>query len=156
MAATIENAQTNEMIKLVPIRPSTATYLMWKHHFLPMATIFGMLGMVNETETALPPFVTATDGTISPNLDYTKWCLKDHMLLCVLFATLLEKAMVEVLDCNTVRATWLALEATYTHASTSRANQLREALLSLWRNMFSVAEYGKIFKAIHVQLSAID
>lgn len=63
--------------------------------------------------------------------------------------------MAEVVDCTTSRTAWLALEASFSHSSTSRANQLCEELLSLRRGSTSVHEYGKRFKSICDQLSAI-
>lgn len=81
--------------------------------------------------------------------------MKDKKLLGVLFTSLIEDAMSEVIDCTTLCATWVALEAVFAHSSTSRTHQLCDELLSLRRDDLLVDEYSRKFKFLCDQLSTI-
>lgn len=123
---------------------------------MPMLTSFNLYGLVNGTSSAPVKTVASSSGgesTVNP--DYVSWHTKDQKLLGVLFSTLTEEDMVEVVDCSTSRDAWVALEAAFSHSSSSRANQLREELLSLRRGSLSVRDYKKNFKTLCNQLSVI-
>lgn len=143
------------MIHMVTIKLSSSNYLLWKRQIMPMLTSFNLLGFVDGSSIAPAATLQKENGSTEPNPAYAEWHTQDQKLLGVLFSSLSEEAMAEVVDCTTSRATWLALEAAFSHASTSRANQLREQLLSLRRGSLSVQDYGKKFKTICDQLSAI-
>lgn len=143
------------MIHMVSIKLTSTNYLLWKRQVIPMLTGFHLLGFVNGTEAAPSPTILSPTGESTTNPAYTKWLDTDQRLLSVLFSTLSEEAMSEVVDCISSRAAWTTLEAAFPHSSVSRVHQLREELLSLRRGSLSVKEYGTRFKTLCDQLSAI-
>lgn len=113
---------------------------------MPMLTCFNLL---NHVDSTAPPevLITSVNGSSSSNPSYIEWQIKDQKFLGVLFSNLTEEAMAEVVDCTTSRTTWLALEAAFSHSSTSRANQLHQEQLSLRRGSTYVQ-----WKAIQIDL----
>lgn len=63
--------------------------------------------------------------------------------------------MSEVLECTSSFATWTTLQTVFSYSSVSRTHHLREELLSLHRGDLSVEDYGRKFKALCDELSAI-
>lgn len=98
---------------------------------MSMATMFKLTDLITGASIAPPnTIISATDIT-EPNPAYVKWLLRDKKLFGVPFTTLEPKAMVDVLECSSSQSAWLALEATFANAYTSRVNQLRQQLLPL-------------------------
>lgn len=81
------------------IKLSSNTYLLWKRHITPMLMSFDLLGFVNGSQFAPPSTVSDASGASSPNLDHTKWLTTNQKLIGVLFSTLSEEAMAEVVEC---------------------------------------------------------
>lgn len=114
-----------------------------------------MLDITTGSSVAPSLTVTSNVGVESPNPAHTVWFPRDKKLMGILFAILEPEAMVEVLDCTSSRLAWLVLESVFANVSTSHVNQLGEALLSLYRESLTILEYGKNFKTLCDQLSAI-
>lgn len=131
------------MVHMVTIKLSSSNYLLWKSQFLPMLEAFDLIGHID----GKPPVPASGDtSTLAP--DSSAWRARDKKVLGVLFSTLTEESMAEVVGCTTVRDAWLALAAAFSHWLTSRANQLREELLFLHRGSLSVADFGRKFKSL--------
>lgn len=79
--------------------------------------------------------------------------MKDKKLLSVIYTSLTQDAASKVIILLTSRNTWTTLEAVYSSASCQ--HQLCEELISLRRGESSVEDYGKKFKSLCDQLSAI-
>lgn len=139
---------------LISLKLSSANYLLWSQQVLVALSSFDLLGFIDGSSIA-PPESTVVDGNITPNPDFASWRAKDTRILSVIFSTLTEESMAEVVGCKSSRSAWVALEAAFSHSSASRANQLREELLFLRRGDMSVSDFGRKFKAICDQLAAI-
>lgn len=120
-----------------------------------MMEAFDLHGLVDGNSVAPSSTITFDVGVQSPNPAFQSWKAKDRKLLSVIFVTLSEEAMAEVVDCRDSRSAWLGLEAVFAHSSTSRVNQLRAELLNLRRDSQSVANFGRAFKSLCSQLSSI-
>lgn len=131
MATPTDPLPVTTMINMTPLKLSFSTYLMWHQQFVFMAECFDIMGFLNGSVIAPPPTVTSEAGIQSPNPDFLAWRMKDRKLLSVIFTSLSEDAMSEVLDCSSSHSAWKALEAAFLDSSASRTHQLREELLSL-------------------------
>ncbi|CAH9082491.1 unnamed protein product [Cuscuta epithymum] len=154
MAVPADSVPIATMVHMVTIKLSSTNFLLWKSQVFPMLTAFDLLGYVNGTISAPSPTIT-TDSVERPNPAYTAWQTTDQKILGVLFSTLTEESMVEVVGCTTSRAAWLALENTFAPASSSRANHLRDELMSLRRGSMTVADYGRKFQNLCNNLAEI-
>lgn len=85
---------------MVPFHLTSPTYLLWKRQFEAMTEAFDLFGFV--CGTVIPPsaMVTSDAGVVSPNPAFTTWKAKDRKLLSVIFATLSQESMAEVIDCR--------------------------------------------------------
>lgn len=73
----------------------------------------------------------------------------------LLLFSLSEEAMAETIDITSSRDLWQDLEAAYSHDSVERMQALCDSLRQLKKGNTSVLEYGRKFKLICDQLSAI-
>lgn len=74
-----------------------------------MAEYFDVMGFLDGSAVAPPPYVTNDAGVTSPNPDFLTWRMKDRKLLSVLFTSLSEEVMSKVLDCKSSHAAWSVL-----------------------------------------------
>lgn len=118
-----------------------------------MAECFDLMGFLDSSITTPLPTTTSEAGVESVNPAFTTWKMKDKKLLSVMYTSLSEDVASEVIDSSTFRDMWLTLEGIYSLAS--RKHQLLEELLSLRRGASFVEDYGKKFKLLCDQLSAI-
>ena len=66
------------------------------------------------------PAATIGEGLhLLPNPDFKQWCTMDNMLLSLIYASLTEECMAEVVNSSSAHAAWLALEASFSHSSKS-------------------------------------
>lgn len=115
------------MIALVPIKLSASNYLLWYSQFQPLLDCFELCGLIDGSSPRPLEMLTSDTGVTSPNPAFSKWKIKDQKLLGVIFATLFEETMAEVVGCRDSRSAWAALEVAFAHSSESRANQLRRS-----------------------------
>lgn len=153
-ASTAEAVPIATLIHMVTIKLSSSNYLLWRNQVVPMLSSHGLLQYVDGSSA--PPLETiTTNNVVAPNPDYTSWHEKDQRILGVLLSSLTEESMSEVIGCKTSRSVWLALEAAFSHSSTSRAHQLREELFFLSKGTLSVEDLSRKFKNLCDQLAAI-
>ena len=84
-----------------------------------------------------------------------EWQLQEQRLLSLLFSSLIEKAMAEVLGLTITRDGWLALENSFSHISKTRELRIKDDLKLIKRGTRSVTEYSRSFKALCDQLIAM-
>lgn len=120
-----------------------------------MAECFDLMGFLDGTCVALSSTLTSDLGVASPNPAFLLWRMKDKKLLSVMYTSLTVEADSEIIDCTTSHAAWTALTVAYSDTSASLTHQLREELLSLHKGDLFVKEYGRMFKGLCDQLSAI-
>ncbi|KAJ9557400.1 hypothetical protein OSB04_012014 [Centaurea solstitialis] len=103
-----------------------------------------------------PPSSTIiADNKTSPNPEFSSWQENDQRVLILLRSSLSEEAMAETLGLNTARDVWRALECAYSHDSVERMQNLRDSLRQLHKGTMSVSDYGRQFKSLCDQLTAI-
>ena len=93
--------------------------------------MFGYLDGSIEAPSAT--FLTA-DGTTKSNPTYTSWLHTDQTLLSLLYSSLTEESMSEVLGLRHSHEAWRALEVSFSHRSKTRALQLNDELQLMQRN----------------------
>lgn len=85
------------MIHMVTIKLSYINFFTMERQVVPIFTSFELLGFVNSKELTPQPTVLFALGEFVPNPYYTKWFSTTQCLLGVLFSTLSEEAMTEMI-----------------------------------------------------------
>uniref|UniRef100_A0A6N2KNP9 Integrase catalytic domain-containing protein n=1 Tax=Salix viminalis TaxID=40686 RepID=A0A6N2KNP9_SALVM len=119
---------------------------------LPLNTLSGSYGIWS---LSAPAAQIQAENALAPNPAYKKWHTQDRILLSLLYASLTEECMAEVINCTTARDAWLALEVSFSHSSKTRELQLKDELQLMQRGSRGVAEYARSFRSLCDQLSAI-
>ncbi|KAL5797722.1 hypothetical protein ACOSQ2_002542 [Xanthoceras sorbifolium] len=143
----------NTLIHMLTIKLSSSNYLLWKSQLLPLLESQGLLGHVDGTLEPPPPFEPSTSQT--PNPKHLAWKTSYKRLLSLIFSSLTEEAMAEVVGLSTSREVWTALENTFSHRSKAREIRLKDDLQLMKRGTRSVTVYARAFKALCDQLHAI-
>ena len=89
------------------------------------------------------------------NPAYTSWLTTDQTLLSLLYSSLTEESMSEVLGLSHAHKAWTTLEASFSHRSKTRELQLKDELQLMQRGSKSMAEFSWLFKGLCNQLAAI-
>ncbi|KAG6415796.1 hypothetical protein SASPL_123214 [Salvia splendens] len=155
-AQTPDPLLVNTMINITPVKLDSTTYLIWHRQMLHMAECFDLQGFLDGSVVAPPSSLTSDVGVSSPNPVYNSWRMKDRKLLSVIWTSVSAEAMSEVIECSSSHSAWSTLQVAFSDSSVSRTHQLRDELLSLRRGAQSVEEYGRKFKGLCDQLSAIN
>ncbi|KAL5763026.1 hypothetical protein ACOSP7_019290 [Xanthoceras sorbifolium] len=143
----------NTLIQMFTIKLSSSNYLLWKSQLLPLLKSQGLLGHIDDTLEPPPPFEPPTSQT--PNPKHLAWKTSDKCLLSLIFSSLTEEAMAEVVGLSTSREVWTVLENTFSHRSKTREISLKDDLQLMKRGTRSVTVYARAFKALCDQLHAI-
>ncbi|KAJ0099888.1 hypothetical protein Patl1_21174 [Pistacia atlantica] len=115
-----------------------------------------MAASSSSSSLPLNTMITGSDGTTQENPAYTSWLNTDQTLLSLLYSSLTEESMGEVLGLSHAHEAWTTLEASFSHRSKTRELQLKDKLQLMQRGSKSVAEFSRLFKGIYDQLAAID
>ena len=128
MAETSTNQlPLNTMVHMVTIKLTPTNYLLWRRQFVPLLESQDLLGYLDGS--FLAPAAQILRGTEQvPNPSYKKWHTQDQLILSLLYASLTEECMAEVVDCSSSRAAWLALETSFSRSSKTREIQLKDEL----------------------------
>ena len=103
----------------------------------------------------VPVAQVSTGTNLVPNLAYKTWHTQDRILLRLLYASLTEECMAEVVNCTTAHDAWFALEVSFSHSSKTRELQLKDELQLMQHSSRGVAEYARSFRSLCDQLSVI-
>ncbi|KAF9664119.1 hypothetical protein SADUNF_Sadunf17G0123000 [Salix dunnii] len=125
-------------------------YLTWRIQFLVFLKSHDMVGLVDSTNPA--PAKTLSDGSSNPA--FSTWSKKDNSVLSWLYASITEKLVSTVLNLETSKQVWDALQARFSSTSRSRVAFLKRQLQTISqgnRNCLSYIEEAKLFSD---QLSA--
>ena len=140
---------------MVTIKLSSTNYLLWRNQLLPLLQCQNLLSHVDGSVAAPPTTIASDSSSSQPNPKYVEWQLQDQRLLSLLFSSLTEEAMAEVLGLTTARDVWLALENSFSHISKTRELRIKDDLQLIKRGTRSVTEYSRSFKALCDQLTAM-
>ncbi|MFS7952632.1 putative RNA-directed DNA polymerase [Helianthus anomalus] len=121
---------------------------------LPLLANQELLGHIDGSVSP-PPKTVLVESKDQPNPVYSTWFTNDQQAILILHASLTEEAMSEILGLSIALQIWEALEAAYSNTSLERMHLLRDNLRHLTKGSSTIAEYGRKFKSICDQLSAI-
>ncbi|RVW83999.1 Retrovirus-related Pol polyprotein from transposon RE1 [Vitis vinifera] len=132
-----------------PLKSHSAYYVFPSRHYK------NLLSHVDGSVAPSPITIAVDSSSSQPNPQYVAWQLQDQRLLSLLFSSLTEEAMAEVLGLTIARDVWLALENSFSHISKTRELRIKDDLQLIKRGTRSVTEYSRSFKALCDQLTAM-
>jgi alpha-N-arabinofuranosidase len=145
----------NTMVHMLTIKLTSSNYLLWRNQFIPLLTSHDLLGFLYGSIAVPSPQITGTDGSTQVNPTYSSWLNTDQTLLSLLYSSLTEESMSEVLGLKHAHEAWTALEASFSHRLKTRELQLKDELQLMQRGSKSVAEFSRLFQGLCDQLTAI-
>ncbi|KAK9049437.1 hypothetical protein SSX86_031595 [Deinandra increscens subsp. villosa] len=154
MASSSSHPNPNAYYHALQLKLKSDNYLLWRNQLLPILTFQKLIPHIDGTGVAPPPTVTV-DGKTAPNPAYTTWNEDDNQTVIILHSSLTEESAAVIVGLTTAREIWVALDAAYNNTSVERVQLLRDSLRTVVRGSKSVADYGREFKAVCDQLSAI-
>ncbi|KAJ0912824.1 putative transcription factor interactor and regulator CCHC(Zn) family [Helianthus annuus] len=140
---------------MISIKLTSSNFIYWRTQMRPLLTHQHLLPHVDGSQTAPPPFLTSNDKKETINPEYTTWIQQEQQAIILLNASLTEEALAVTVGLSSAREIWVALEAAFCNTSIERIQNLRDNLRALKKGDKNVAEYGRAFKAICDQLSAV-
>ena len=143
----------NTMVHMVTIKLTPTNYLLWHRQFVPLLESQDLMGYLDGSFSA-PTTQVCAENDLVPNPAYKKWHTQDNILLSLLYASLIEECMAEVVNFTTASDAWLTLEVSFSHSSKTRGLQLKDELQLMQRGSHGVAEYARSFRSLYDQLSA--
>jgi hypothetical protein len=145
----------NTMVHMFTIKLTSSNYLLWRNQFIPLLTSHDLLGFLDGSIPVPSSQITGTDGSTQVNPTYTSWLNTYQTLLSLLYSSLTEESMSEVLGLKHAHEAWTALEASFSHISKTRELQLKDELQLMQRGSKLVAEFSRLFKGLCDQLASI-
>ncbi|RVW68246.1 Retrovirus-related Pol polyprotein from transposon RE1 [Vitis vinifera] len=145
----------NTMVHMLTIKLTSSNYLLWRNQFIPLLTSQDLLGFLDGSVPAPSPKVTGFNGTTQMNSAYISWLTTDQTLLSLLYSSLTEESMGEILGLSHAHEALTTLEASFSHKSKTRELQLKDELQLMQRGLKSIAEFSRLFKGLYDQLTAI-
>ncbi|KAJ0445424.1 putative RNA-directed DNA polymerase [Helianthus annuus] len=139
---------------MITLKLTANNYLAWVHQMTIILKYQQLIMHVDGSSSAPTPTITSNDKTVD-NPDFRTWAADDHRTVILLNASLSEEAVTLVIGLPTARDMWVALENAYGNTSIERVHNLRDQLRLNQKGQKSVAEYGRTFKNLCDQLSAI-
>ncbi|KAI3719151.1 hypothetical protein L6452_20045 [Arctium lappa] len=144
----------NTLLHMLTIKLSSSNYLLWRNQIIPILSYQNLLRHVDGSATAPSPTIVQDDKEVA-NPDIPLWLAADQRTIIVLHASLTEEAVSVIVGLSTARQIWVALETAYNNSSIERVQNLHDQLRQTLKGDKSVAEYGRNFKLLCDQLSAI-
>ncbi|KAD3641226.1 hypothetical protein E3N88_30450 [Mikania micrantha] len=121
---------------------------------IPLLSYQQLLSHVDGTQNAPPPLITNNDKSVD-NPAYITWIQAEQQAIIILNASLTEEALSVTVGLSSARDIWVDLDAPFCNTSVERVQNLWDNLRALKKGDKPVAEFGRTFKAICDQLSAI-
>ncbi|CAM8895542.1 unnamed protein product [Rhodiola kirilowii] len=152
----------NTLIHMLNIKLSASNFILWKTqvtHILRAQKLFGFLDGSSPCPPAPVQPPAPTDPAAKAHYDasllaFEDWVAEDQRLCGLLFSSLTEEAMAEVIGCSTSQQIWETLFSVYQNRSRSSVLQLRDQVLNL-RRTGKVHELHLQFKAIFDRLASM-
>ncbi|KAF5818056.1 putative RNA-directed DNA polymerase [Helianthus annuus] len=158
MAGSSSNTDTTynlgAIAHMITTKLNSSNHHVWRSQMLP---IFSLNSLLSHIDGSSPPPAaeTISDGKPAANPLYAQWLTADQKAVVILHASLSEEALSEVIGLSTARQKWLALESAFCNTSIERIHNLRDQLRLSVKGNTSVSEFGRKFKSLCDQLSAI-
>lgn len=93
-------------VHMLQVKLNSMNYLLWCSQFEPLLTPQNLFGHLDGTLSALPTTVCVDSISIS-NPTFISWRNHDQMLLSLLYSSLIDKAMIEMLGLYSAHAVGL-------------------------------------------------
>ncbi|KAL9665028.1 hypothetical protein QQ045_020437 [Rhodiola kirilowii] len=133
----------NILIYMLNIKLSASNFMLWKTqvtHILRAQKLFGFLDGSTPCPPVLVPPPTPADPAAAAAvaakatydaslLAFDDWVAEDQHLYGLLFSSLTEEAMAEVIGCSTSQQIWETLLSVYQNRSRSSVRQLRDQVI---------------------------
>ena len=87
----------NTMVHMLTIKLTSSNYLLWRNQFVPLLTSQELFGLLDGSTVAPCVVITDSSRVTKPNLAHNSWLHTDQMLMSLLFSSLTEESMSEVL-----------------------------------------------------------
>ncbi|KAJ8636441.1 hypothetical protein MRB53_010708 [Persea americana] len=147
-----------KIASLVSVKLENHNCLLWRSQFLPVLRTHGMLGFVDGSNPCPDEFIASSSNQIlkEVNPQFLTWIQQDQVVLCLINATLLEGVLAHVIELQTSRDVWLALERRFASLSHSYIIQLKSQLQSIKKGPLSIDDYVKKIKHIVDSLAACE
>ncbi|KAF5803264.1 hypothetical protein HanXRQr2_Chr06g0269271 [Helianthus annuus] len=148
------NISLHSLCNLITIKLSSTNCLPRRHRILPVLSYLNLTSHIDGTLVP-PPESISDDNKPIPNPKFAEWKSADQKVVLLLHSSLTEEAMSETIGHSTASQIWTALEHAYSNHSIERMHTLRDSLRQLQKGSSSVSKYGRKFKALCDQLTAI-
>ena len=134
----------------MPIRLESHNFLVWKAQFLLAIRGNHLLGFI---DGSLPcPSLVADDPESIQDVEY--WLSQDEFIKQLMYTSISEEVMNQLVGCNTSFESWKALEDLYASPSKSRILQLQIQLHNAKKADSTMTEFFSKVKKIADQLGA--
>ena len=132
-ASSSSSLPLNTMVPMLTIKLTSSNYLLWKNQFVPLLASQDLFGYLDGSIGAPSATFLTADGTTKSNPTYIFWLHTDQTLLSLLYSSLTEESMSEVLGLRHSHEAWRALEVSFSHRSKTRELQLNDELQLMQR-----------------------
>uniref|UniRef100_A0A251TUQ9 Putative zinc finger, CCHC-type n=1 Tax=Helianthus annuus TaxID=4232 RepID=A0A251TUQ9_HELAN len=139
---------------MITMKLTSDNYLAWVHQISTILKYHKLITHIDGSSSAPVSTITSNDKTVE-NPEYAAWAINDHRTIIILNASLSEEAVTVIIGLPTARDMWVALENAYGNTSIERVHNLRDQLRLIQKGPKTVAEFGRTFKNLCDQLSAI-
>lgn len=141
------------LLHMLTINIFFINYLLCKF-FLAILSYLKLSGHIDGS-TVNPSLTITTNIATAPNPDCATWPHLDQRALIIIYSSIFEEALSQVLGLDDAHSVWRSLEASYIHDSVERTQTLHDSLYSLQKGNSSVTEHNHKFKNICDQLYVI-
>ncbi|PIA57119.1 hypothetical protein AQUCO_00600091v1 [Aquilegia coerulea] len=145
----------NTMVHMVSVKLGANNYLLWRNQFIPLLTSQNLIGYVDGSTTQPSRTTIDANNKTIDNTAYAVWKQADQLVMSLLYSSLTEEAMSEVLGLTCAADVWKTLEEVFSYKSKSREIQLKDELQLMKKGTQSVDEYSRKFKLVCDQLAAM-
>ncbi|KAL3639631.1 hypothetical protein CASFOL_017538 [Castilleja foliolosa] len=118
------------------------------------ASGYGLEGYLTGDITAPATLITATDGVLTPNPEYSKWRRQDQLLVSWLLSSLTESLLITTVGLSTASDIWRSIENVFANQNKAKVMQIRLQLQTLKKGGLSMREYLNKVKSCCDLLSA--
>lgn len=148
------NLPLNTLLHMLAIKLTSSNYLLLKNQTVPILSYQNLLGHVDGSSSAPSPTVVQ-NKKMPDNPLHAPWLAANQRTVIILHASLSEEAVTVIVGVTTARQIWVALEEDYSNSSIERVQNLHKQLRQTLKCNKTIAEYGRNFKLLCDQLSAI-
>lgn len=109
----------SNICNLVSLRLDSTNFILWKFQLTSILKAHRLYGLVDGSTAKPSEFLAASssDAVPSPNLAFSDWIAKDHVLMTLINATLSPAALAYVVGCSSSKEVWETLIQHYSSNS---------------------------------------